>query len=662
MAPTTQNANQVTRRLVLLFLFFSSLLAFGQQPAKEPASDASSTRTGDSGAIFQTGHSGPIQALAFTANGQWIASGGYDKSVLLWNASNGQQIARLSGHKAAIVGLSFSPDASQLASSSFDGSIRIWNVSTKSLIYAIHLSGSIRCLQYTADGNFWIVGADATKEVNTSRIELHDSSTGKLVQTISTDWFGITALAVTNDGRIIASGLLSDDDSSEGSVHIWDLATGQLRKTYPVRADAFSQDGHWMGTIDYSKSPKRAVISDLTTGLEKLSLPVANEQAIYFSPDGKQFGITDPMSSRLKLCSIASREVITLDSESSPGSTGLSAAAFSADSKSLIAAPYPDYSIKLWDIASASQKQVFYGQAIVQGMLVDGARNRLMAGSPHGLDFLDINTGERTGILPIGYVNYLSLSPDGRWLAINPGARFAGEKLMIWDLRSHRAAAEFSFAQGGTPIFFTAFIMNGSPLKELGPISRSFEFTSDDGKHTVWSSPSPVVSTPDGQRLIVQTGMAGTFVVWDMASGHKLATVEAHKISLKSIAFSPDGRSLMTVGQESQANSAQKSPEWGVKTWETSTWKPLISILFAAGGAPSASFSPDGHKIAIEKAWDRVEIIDAQNGASLEILTSKDPNSNSHQFAPNSVVFSPDGSRLFQGAQNGIRVWNLSRP
>src|SRR5438477_12934997 len=71
-----------------------------------------------------------ILCLAFSPNGNILASGEVDKKIRLWDAAAGKQIAVLEGHARQIAALTFSPDGETLYSASYDKTIRLWDVAS----------------------------------------------------------------------------------------------------------------------------------------------------------------------------------------------------------------------------------------------------------------------------------------------------------------------------------------------------------------------------------------------------------------------------------------------------------------------------------------------------------------------------------------------------
>jgi WD40 repeat protein len=76
------------------------------------------------------GHESPGYAVSYSADGKFLATGAYDKTVRIWNAANGKQLFVLKGHEDSIDDVAFSPDSKILASASRDDTIKLWNVAT----------------------------------------------------------------------------------------------------------------------------------------------------------------------------------------------------------------------------------------------------------------------------------------------------------------------------------------------------------------------------------------------------------------------------------------------------------------------------------------------------------------------------------------------------
>jgi len=67
----------------------------------------------------------------FSPDGCCLASGSSDKTIRVWDALTGQNVATLQGHSDVVWSVAFSPDGRLIASSSLDGTIRLWDVATR---------------------------------------------------------------------------------------------------------------------------------------------------------------------------------------------------------------------------------------------------------------------------------------------------------------------------------------------------------------------------------------------------------------------------------------------------------------------------------------------------------------------------------------------------
>jgi WD40 domain-containing protein len=85
------------------------------------------TTAGDPLLHTLTGHVGRVIAVAFNHAGTQIVSGGEDGTVRVWDAQTGASFAELSGHTAPVNCVAFSPNDTRVASGSDDKTIRLWD-------------------------------------------------------------------------------------------------------------------------------------------------------------------------------------------------------------------------------------------------------------------------------------------------------------------------------------------------------------------------------------------------------------------------------------------------------------------------------------------------------------------------------------------------------
>lgn len=80
------------------------------------------------------GHQKQVNHVAFSPDGHYLASCGFDNHVILWNAETGKFIKKLIGHVAAVYQCCFSADSRLLVSASKDTTIKAWDVRTGKLL------------------------------------------------------------------------------------------------------------------------------------------------------------------------------------------------------------------------------------------------------------------------------------------------------------------------------------------------------------------------------------------------------------------------------------------------------------------------------------------------------------------------------------------------
>jgi WD40 repeat protein len=621
---------------------------------------------------LRVGHTQSVQALAFSPDGKWLASGGYDKSIIMWNLSSGREefhLGRLpvplaaaspSLNKQVISALAFNPAGTRLVSVEVSGAVKIWDLQMRKILFTIHpprvhyYGGTIT---YSADGKSLLVPVEK-RGINKTEtaIGFYDAETGKSLRSISTKWDLVSAIVPTKDGRLIAAGTVGadDDDDPSGSVQFFDLATGEAQKTYPVVVSAISPDGRWMSSFE-STEIYHSVLWDLNDGKRFHDLTPKNASRLIFRSDGQEVAVTHGDSEAIDFISTTSGEI----TKSLPGGGyGLGTATYSPDGKLLAAGSYSFGTIKVWDLASMKEKVTLYGQSPVQSVTFspDG---RLLAAASGELRLWNVANGTEVATLTDAPVNRAVFSADGKWLAANPGGQFTGYAAKVWSTTTWKEVASVP-KEKGFPAFWLAFSDAKSAPPKMGNV-QSLQITTGEETHTMWGSYQAMAVSPDGKWLAQPGGMpAGNVEIWDAATGERLRSIPAHRLAVTKLSWSRDGRWLVSVGEESNPMMVQGQP--GVMTspftfaiWDTATWKRELAFTFIAGGGPGADISADGKIVAFTRGGGATQLFDLEQKKAIAVLASPDA-------WPGNLAISPDGTIVVQGAREGVRLWRFPAP
>ena len=80
---------------------------------------------------FSDGHTDSVFSLAITPNGEYIVSGGGDKTIKLWDLSSGKCLRTFEGHSGCVNSVVISTDGKYIISGSRDETVKMWDVSTR---------------------------------------------------------------------------------------------------------------------------------------------------------------------------------------------------------------------------------------------------------------------------------------------------------------------------------------------------------------------------------------------------------------------------------------------------------------------------------------------------------------------------------------------------
>jgi WD40 repeat protein len=162
------------------------------------------------------GHSNAVTSVAFSPDGQTLASGSEDKTIEMWKLDAGKRWYTLTGHSDWVTCVAFSPDGRTLASSSRDKTIQIWDLNKGKWWYA--LTGHADRVSAVAFSPNSEILASSSRD---KTVQLWNLNKGKWMSTLTGHTDGVQAVAFSADGKFLASG------SRDKTVRLWDWQAGK---------------------------------------------------------------------------------------------------------------------------------------------------------------------------------------------------------------------------------------------------------------------------------------------------------------------------------------------------------------------------------------------------------------------------------------------------
>ena len=183
-----------------------------------------------------------VTSIAFTPNGRMLASASRDKTIKLWDLQTREALCTLKAHRLNVTAIAFSPDGRFLASASADHTVCLWTTEANLNVHIRYTFtdhvGTVQAVAFSLDGQVLATGGDDRT------IKLWSTQTGRLLRTLPGHSWTVSALKFTPDGSTLIS------SSWDGTLKRWDLSgersdtaivlTGH---TDSVNAIALSADG-----------------------------------------------------------------------------------------------------------------------------------------------------------------------------------------------------------------------------------------------------------------------------------------------------------------------------------------------------------------------------------------------------------------------------------
>jgi len=658
--------------LLLLGLTFSA-------GAQNAASDRPSAAKPE--LLVQTGHDWSVLAVSLSPDDRWLASGGKDSLLLIWNVATGQQVRNLGGQGGRILNMAFMSDSRRLVfgvTSTALGrpmkasgmtvpqgnEVHMMDIISGQTLWRFDYPHQLESVALSADGK--LVAATGYDK----RVYVLNAETGSPIRDFAAGPRGwMETVAFSHDGRLVAA-------SGPGEIKVWETATGKLANTL---------SGHEKGTHCVALDSRGArLISggndnevkvwDVASGkqLYERRLPYA-VQGVRFNPDGSTFAASTYQ--QVALFNTATGQLIrTL-------STRAFVFGMDFDDTSKLAAGGDDGVIHLWDLSTGKELYKFSGRINPMFKPTFTSDGRWLGSAALGPFHLwDAKAGVPVKPLATGIelADTGLFSPNGKYLAV--GSSYYDQNIKIWqtgdwrlvnslkrDATPPQTQGERVLAMAFNPVSDQLAFAAGNTihLSDMAGAQPEVKFFGHTGRIT------DLAFSPDGQMLASTAGFIrysrGIFDsysierdtgirVWDVAKRNQVQLLDPpHLVSRLTFFFDPNITCSICVRHIAFSNDGQwlaGSLGNKLRIWNTRTWKEENTFEV-----------PRMEWTAV--AWNATGILAA--GTSLGAITFWDLATHKEWHAIESTIpvdgirFTPDGRWLLSaGGDGSLRLWEVA--
>ena len=517
---------------------------------------------------------------------------------------------------------------------------------------------------------------------------------GPLIKTLIGHTKGVTAVAMSFDGRRVVSG------SYDHTLKVWDLESGRVLATLTghtdsVAAVAVTPDGRRTVSGSWDHTLK---VWDTESGQEICTLTghAHSVTAVAVIKNGTR-AISGSIDGTLRAWDLENgRELFTLS-----GNQAIGSLAVTADGRRAISGS-GDGVIIVWDLEknrilwtlndNTDGKRHFFTKSPKVAVTPDGVRAISASSDTTFGDIMsvwDLESGQEFIACRRRATNIesLAVTPDGRriitgfessvvslevWdlatmserekcsghtnsvygLAVTPDSRYvvsasADRTLKVWDIENDRNLRRPADYQDGrvvwavTPGCRFAFTKSNRHGLEIWDLESGRVV----GTHANYSKHIYAAAvTPDGRRAVSVSGDRDNaeLKIWDLGSGQVLGTLTGHRHDIMSVAMMPDGRRAIS-GSRDQT----------VKVWDLENGQQLTTLVGHTAPVLAVAVVPDG-RIAVSGSSDMtLKVWNLETGSELNTLAG-------HSDRVRAVALFSDGCRVISASDDHtLRIWDL---
>jgi WD40 repeat protein len=529
-----------------------------------------------------------ICSLAFCPGAtNLLATGGEATVVKLWDLTSGKIVAKYSGHLGPVTSLAFSADGQRLASAAdFGFQVMVSDVRGGTNVWIRKTAVPAHVVMFTPDGQQLVSGGS----VETGNIQVWDmQGDATAFPAEHSGW--VYRLSFSPDGKLLAS------ESSDSTTILWDFAARKSLHRFSGSGPAtFSPDSRLLA-IGGSTFHVWEVATAREIG--SFSGHEADLTCLDFSPDGQQL-VSSSYDGTLKVWSLGAKPVVETLRGHSNWIAGLT---FSPDGRRLASVNHhTNFYTRIWDVATRQPLTNLVGLKDRSGGTQFSPDGKMLATASidgivqlwnaHTYEFLFALTNDFDG-------GTTAFSRNSQILGVvRPGLIDRGG-LAFWDVPSQRRLAKLNgFGTKARSVIFG----NRSDLVAIGYYDgtvRVWNFPTEQllcefRQHT--EAVLQLALTQD-DTLLASAGRDGLVGLYDLRRRASLPPLAEHSGGVWSVAFTPDGKTL-----------ASGSVDSTIKLWNVAAGQAALTLRGHHGAVTGVAFSPDGQLLASSDAQGSIRL------------------------------------------------------